>query len=77
MADLRAAMEIAERHGMVLAPDPQNPALANIRCKVCGWPGREHDALIERYVKEPHGCHPCSWERAHKTPCPGFPERAQ
>ena len=55
---LRRAMTLADQHGMVLVQSPGDERLANIRCKACGWPGREFDALIERFVKEPHGC-PC------------------
>lgn len=77
MADLAHAMRLAAEHGMILVQCPSDPSLANIRCAECGWPGRAHDARIAVYAREPHGCHPCTWEREHGLECPGFPPRAE
>ena len=78
MADtLRRAMEIAAAHGMVLRQSPDDPGLANIRCRDCGWPGLAFDARIIRYVRKPHGCHPCAWEHEQGSDCPNFPARAE
>lgn len=76
MADLAALTRLAAEHGMTLVQSRTDPALANIRCRACGWPGRAFDARLEVYARYPHGCHPCTWEREQGDQCPGFPGKA-
>ena len=65
---IKQAMELADARGMMIVASPTSPTLGRIRCRDCGWPNTPDgifDVLLERYVSEPHGCHPCEWAKTH------------
>ena len=76
------AKDMADARGMDLTQNPANPTLARIKCRACSWPYTPdgvYDVLLERYIAEPHGCFPCTWEATHgwrpKMLCNGNAQR--
>ena len=66
--DIKRAVALAVSKSMVLIPSKDNEELAHIYCPVCGWLKEAgNDVSIERYLKSPHGCHPCTWAAEHET----------
>lgn len=70
--DVRTGMRLAIERGMRFQLSRERPGLVSVYCPVCGWPETHREIGLARWLKHPHQCHPCAWERLHGTPCEGF-----